>query len=383
MIEIVPPDIDIDFLGKRKLIAIISAILLPACIIAAFVIGPNYGIDFKGGSDIILKFEDGVTDDDVRAAATTVFSDANVQRFGEVERNEFLIQTQTVSVMNEQNLARITTEIEKLGEVRIDWSAEQPDRLDLVLGDGISIDAVTDAIKSTGLAVAATEGVGDASAKRFVVRFQDLSQMIRESFKETLGDRFNPDEGLSRLESVGPRVGEQLRTSGMLSLLACFLFMLIYIAFRFDMRYAPAAILGLVHDIIIVVGIVVAIRMEVNLTTVAALLAIVGYSINDTIVVFDRIREQLASVGSEDLEGVVNRAINETLSRTVNTSITTLLAVTAIFMFGGGLIKDFAFMLICGVCIGSYSSIFVCAPMMVKTSKFLDTRRKSNELLQA
>ena len=142
-----------------------------------------------------------------------------------------------------------------------------------------------------------------------------------------MGEKFDPVTGLERLETVGPRVGEQLRNSGVLSLIVALLLILIYIAFRFDVRYAPGAVVALVHDVIISVGIFTVIEMEVSLPIIAALLTIVGYSLNDTIVVFDRIRENLTAIGDDDVPGVVNQSINETLSRTLMTSLTTLLAV--------------------------------------------------------
>jgi preprotein translocase subunit SecF len=151
---------------------------------------------------------------------------------------------------------------------------------------------------------------------------------------------------------------------------------LAYIAFRFDLRYAPGAVLALAHDVAISVGVFSLIQMEITLPTIAALLTVVGYSLNDTIVVFDRIREALADRGENEIEYTINQAISDTLSRTIMTSLTTLVAVGAIFVFGAGLIKDFAFALIVGIIVGTYSSVFVASPAMLFMHRYLATRRE-------
>lgn len=384
MFRIVPENINIDFIGLRKYGAMLSVILVLASIGAVFAIGPNYGIDFKGGSDIILKFEAGVTADEVRAAATAVFDDANVQRFGEVEKNEFLIQTQSVSVVNAKTVEQVKEALSPVGEVdRVTWSPEQPDRLDVIYKAEVNIEEINKAVAGVGLKSVETEQLGVEGEPRYVVRFQDLGQKVRDGFAAELGDKFNPTTGLERLETVGPRVGEQLRNSGILSILVALLLILIYIAFRFDIRYAPGAVVALAHDVAISVGVFTIAQTEISLPIIAALLTIVGYSLNDTIVVFDRIRENLTAEGDDDVASTVSRSINETLSRTIITSLTTLLAVGAIYAFGGGLIQDFAFALIIGIVIGTYSSVFIASPVMLAMDGYLRARRASQKVAQA
>jgi preprotein translocase subunit SecF len=169
-----------------------------------------------------------------------------------------------------------------------------------------------------------------------------------------------------RSEWVGPKVGQQLRTAGVSSLVYALLFIMLYIAVRFDLRFAPGAVVALIHDVLITMGIFTIARVEVTLATIAALLTIVGYSLNDTIVVFDRIRENLGKIRERALSQVVNVSINETLSRTLLTSITTLLVVSVILTVGWRTtIRDFAFALLIGVLVGTYSSIFVASPIVV------------------
>ncbi len=384
MFRIIPKDISVDFIGKRKPFAIMSTILVIASVLLVIFVKPNYGIDFKGGSDVILKFKEPTTADEVRTAALSVFSEANVQQFGEPEDNEFLVQTQEVSVVNAKKIDEIKALLTPIGEVeRVTWNPEQPDRLDIVYTAPVAPADIQAAVEKVGVEGVEVEQLGVEGSGNYVVRFQDLGVKIRKGFAEALPDKFDPNEGLERLETVGPRVGEQLRNSGIFSIIVALLLILIYIAFRFDVRYAPGAVLALAHDVTISVGIFTVTQMEISLPIIAALLTIVGYSLNDTIVVFDRIRENLIEVGDDDVPGTVNRSINETLSRTIITSLTTLLAVFAIYIFGGGLIKDFAFSLIVGIFVGTYSSVFIASPVMLVMDRYLRTRRAAQKSVPA
>ncbi|HPF35840.1 MAG TPA: protein translocase subunit SecF [Candidatus Krumholzibacteria bacterium] len=170
---------------------------------------------------------------------------------------------------------------------------------------------------------------------------------------------------MRREESVGPKIGDELKTAAVNSVVAALLLIVLYITVRFIFRYGIAAIVALVHDVIITLGIFSILNKEISLTIIAAFLTIIGYSLNDTIVVFDRIRENMRLRRKESYEGVVNRSINETLSRTIVTSLTTLFVALTLFIWGGPVIHDFAFALVMGVVIGTYSSIFVASPVLV------------------
>jgi preprotein translocase subunit SecF len=167
-----------------------------------------------------------------------------------------------------------------------------------------------------------------------------------------------------RTEVVGPRVGSELRQRAILSVLLSTLMMGVYIAFRFDLRFGAGAAIALLHDVLVTVGALAMVNAEIDLTIVAALLTIVGYSVNDTVIVSDRIRENMAQGGREDLRSLINRSINETLSRTILTSTTALLVCVSLFFFGGAVIHGFAFSLIVGIVAGTYSSIFVASPIV-------------------
>lgn len=170
---------------------------------------------------------------------------------------------------------------------------------------------------------------------------------------------------LRRIEYVGPQIGSELRDDGGTAMLIALAFMMLYIAFRFQSMFAGAAVIALVHDVIIVVGIFSLIQIEFDLTVLAALLAVIGYSLNDTIVVSDRIRENIRSMDAESTEEIINTSLNQTLGRTLITSLTTLLVLFSLFILGGELIKNFALALIFGVIVGTYSSIYIAANALI------------------
>jgi preprotein translocase subunit SecF len=176
-------------------------------------------------------------------------------------------------------------------------------------------------------------------------------------------------ESIRRVDTVGPQIGEELKTKGLLAIVYSLIMILIYIGLRFDYKYAPAAVICLFHDAIITLGIFSLLGKEVNIQILAAILTIIGYSLNDTIVNFDRIRENEVIYKGKDLLFIINRSINDVLSRTILTSCTTLMAVIALYIFAGGVIEDLAFTLGIGVVVGTYSSIYVAAPLVVLTDK--------------
>lgn len=203
---------------------------------------------------------------------------------------------------------------------------------------------------------------------------EDFGQRIEEHLQQS-----TQLEGRSfievRSEAVGPKIGEELKTQAILAILYALALILIYVAIRFDLKFGVAAIAATIHDIVLSVGAFSMLDKEISLAVVAAFLTIVGYSLNDTIVVFDRIREDLRSMRREPYEEVVNTAVNQTLSRTVITSGTTLLVVLFLFFLGGEVIHDFAFALLVGIVVGTYSSIFVGAPLVVEWHQRFDEKK--------
>jgi preprotein translocase subunit SecF len=201
-------------------------------------------------------------------------------------------------------------------------------------------------------------------------QFSGSSNEISEKLTTVLGNTFS----LRRVESVGPKIGKELQQDALVAIGLALIMILIYISFRFDAYYALGSVVAIIHDVLITLGVFSLLNYEINLSIIAALLTIVGYSLNDTIVVFDRIRENIPKYMKKTLQEILNLSLNETLSRTVITSLTTMMVVVILFIWGGEVINLFAFALIVGVFIGTYSSIFVASPVML----YFERRSKGN-----
>lgn len=387
MFQLLPKNLNIPFVGPKAHFIWVSVIAMIASVVIIFTVSPNYGIDFRGGSDIVLDFENDVPVDQVRQAAKDAgFPDANVQTYGTGEHLQYLVQTREVSVVNANVIKQIQAKLaENSNLITADWDPTHPDRLEIVYSSDVDNNIIANAIESVGIQgsqITKNKGTQDDKIA-YTVKFEELSQKVRDGFKQAMGPAFNAESGIVRLETVGPRAGEQLRNSAMLSVIATLIMLLIYISVRFDFRYAPGAIIALVHDVLICWAFLIISRIEISLTTVAAMLTIIGYSLNDTIIIYDRIRENLVKEGNADIVSVVNTSANETLSRTVITSFTTLLAVLSLSIFTTGSIQDFAITLLVGIVAGTLSTLFLASPVMVYLDEYIKTRRKSMAIAES
>ena len=235
-------------------------------------------------------------------------------------------------------------------------------------------------VTSAGFSGSEIQGFG--SEREYLIRlqtFEEAGEEGAEGMQAALSAAFGEDAyTVQRVEAVGPKVGSELQRKAALAILMSFALTLIYLAFRFEWRFGVAAVIATMHDILITFGFISLVGIEITLGTVAAILTIVGYSLNDTIVVFDRIRENLKKKRKESYEATLNRSINETLPRTVLTSGTTLMTLLALFIFGGSVIRPFAMVLILGVLIGTYSSIFVASPVLLEIEEYARKRAKAH-----
>ncbi len=336
--QFIKSDINIDFIEKRKIAFTFSLVVILISFLSLLIHkGPRYGIDFAGGTLIQVKFQNPVSIDDLKDGLGAIeLGKSSVQRFGDHKENEYLIRT-------DQSVA--------------------------------------------------TSG--------------DFSPKIERALESATGN----DVEIRRVEMVGPQVGKDLREKALFAMFYALLFITIYISGRFELKwilsgvmalaligavyvlslfdvsiplliagalivtiilfwflelkYAMGAVVALIHDVTITVGIFSVFDKEFTLPIIAALLTIIGYSLNDTIIVYDRIRENLRKYHKNPLDFIINRSINETLSRTILTSLTTLVVLIALFVLGGGIIHDFAFAMIIGVLIGTYSSIYVASPILL------------------
>ena len=239
------------------------------------------------------------------------------------------------------------------------------------------IEVIRDGLKTIGLGESTIQEFG--SKKDILIRVErseEKLEAVGAMIKRSLSGEFNIDEiTLERVEMVGPKVGRDLREKALLSILYAIIGIVIYISWRFEFQYAIAAIIALIHDVLVTMGAFSIFDKEFTLVIVAAFLTIIGYSLNDTIVVFDRIRENLRRRGKSSLSEIINSSINQTLSRTLLTSGTTLLVVVALFFFGGEIIHDFSFALLVGVFVGTYSSIFIASVFLVYWASRKTTHR--------
>jgi len=337
--QFIKPDINIDFVGKRK-IAFVGSLILIAISIISLVIkgGPRYGIDFAGGTLVQVKFSEEIEPGTIKNALRSIdLGITSVQGFGEKKEHEFLIRA-----------AESTEALESLAS--------------------------------------------------------EIKQTLESAYPRNKAE-------VRRVEMVGPQVGKDLREKALLAMFCALLFIVVYISGRFELkwmvsiimasclfvtlfvfdkfgvsipililiallvtltfsfylklRFAMGAIVALIHDVLITVGVFSLTNKEFTLPIIAALLTIIGYSLNDTIIVFDRIRENSRKYHRQPYELIINRSINETLSRTLLTTLTTLVVVVALFVLGGGIIHDFAFALIIGIFVGTYSSIYVASPVLI------------------
>ena len=238
------------------------------------------------------------------------------------------------------------------------------------------IEVIRDGLKTIGLGESTIQEFG--SKRDILIRVQrseEKLEAVGSMVRKSLMGKFNVDEiTVERVEMVGPKVGHDLREKALLSILYAIIGIVIYISWRFEIQYAIAAIIALIHDVLVTMGAFSIFDKEFTLVIVAAFLTIIGYSLNDTIVVFDRIRENLRRKGKSSISEMINTSINQTLSRTLLTSGTTLLVVIALFVFGGEIIHDFSFALLVGVFIGTYSSIFIASVFLV----YWDSRKTAH-----
>jgi len=337
--EFIKPDINIDFIGRRKTALVVSgALILLTIVMLVFRGGPNYGVDFAGGILIQVRFNSPITADAIREALRSVaMEDSLIQEFGERRANEYLIRVSTTDV----ELSGLSNEVKRSLETMFGERNVEVRRVELV-GPKIGKDLREKAL--------------------FAIFYALLFMVIY------ISGRFEYKWIMSIIMAASLALGVYIISAiglSVLWLIAAALLITIGLCWFLQLEYALGAIIALFHDVIITLGAFALTNREVTLPVVAALLTIVGYSLNDTIVVFDRIRENFRRFRGRNFPEVINRSINETISRTILTSATTLIVVAALFALGGGVIHDFAFALLIGIIVGTYSSIFVASPVLL------------------
>ena len=377
-----------DFLGKKWPFIIASLILTAAGLISLLVKGgPRYGIEFKGGMLITVKFQGAPPLDAIRTALNKALPDPPTVQSFEAATNEISIGTEGA---DDQTLAKNHQIV--LDTLKSHFGQPNNNKLDL---NNASEAALVDRLR--GPLQTAGAGLSDEQLHKvaesvmnyrntpprsgLISNLDDLGKVSGVT-PQVLGVirqecYLAPYSALRGTEVVGPKVGADLRRQAIYATLLALAGMLAYIWFRFEWMYGLGAVIAVFHDTIITVGLFSLFNKEMDLTVIAALLTLVGYSMNDTIVIFDRIRENLKMNLRMPLEAIMNLSVNQTLSRTVMTSGLTFLTCIALLVFGGPVLHGFSFALVCGIIVGTYSSVFIASPIVLVCRDYADKRRKA------
>jgi len=378
---------NIDWLGKKWYFIGLSFLLSFVGLVSLIAKGgPRYGIDFKGGTLVHVKFRETPSLERIRDALRSQgLGNSTLQRFGPEANHEILIGLD-LEATSEKDLEAGKQEI--VDALRKEFGAGNKPNLNeasarlieekLTAPDRPSVGGLsTEQIRQLAQRIVDYRDTPPRSG--LIGSFDDLRQVpgVTPEVIQALQANFALAEfGVRNVEIVGPKVGAALRRQALNATLLALASMLVYIAFRFEWIYGVAAVVATFHDVVIAVGFLSLANYEITLTVIAALLTLVGYSVNDTIVVFDRIRENVKLMRRESMTEIVNRSINQTLSRTVLTSGLTFLTVLALFLFGGEVLRGFSFTLVVGILVGTYSSISVGSTMVVSWQEYVTRDRR-------
>lgn len=376
-----------DFMSRRLLFLLTSALLVVLSLVGIlYYPTPRLGTDFLGGTEIEVAFKKAVTPATIREKVTEAgFSRPDVIRVeDESNAHRYMIRVEDVSTLNDAKKAELARalcigddnpESECPPERRASELKVSPggDKLTVRFREAPDLAWVRERVDAVaGVDIRSGQNsiiVQNPRDHKVEVQLKSKGDQLLDSLRAKLGADVVPDTAL-RVEWIGPKAGAQLRDAALKSIAIALIFVMAYIAVRFDLRFAPGAVIALIHDSIVTIGVLVAMQREINLTTVAAVLTIVGYSVNDTVVVYDRVRENLGKLRGATFIHIINVSLSEMLSRTVLTSGTTVMSLAAFFYWGTGTLKDFALTLIIGIILGTYSSIYVALPL----TEWLDRR---------
>jgi preprotein translocase subunit SecF len=372
-----------DFLGKKWYFLAFSLIFSVAGVLSmVFWHGIPLGVDFRGGTLVYVKFAHTPNDNVVRAAMDRAgLHNAKIQSYGPPANNEILIDLdirETSETALDKGKSQIINALESsapAGKQDLNNASSLAVANYLLEKDPLRLG--TDANQRYTAMAQAVVGYRDKVKDGVLTSLDDLKAAVDPAAVASLKDGFYlSDFGVRNVEIVGPQVGKQLQNQAKLAVLYSLAGMLVYLAVRFEWIYGVAAVVTVFHDTLITVGAFSLTNKEISLTVIAAILTLVGYSNNDTIVVFDRIRENLKLMRRENLADIVNKSINQTLSRTILTAGLTFLTVLALYLFGGEVLHGFSFALVIGILIGTYSSIAIAAPILVAYQNWRGTRGK-------
>ncbi len=399
-VTIFDPKNEINFVGRFKVATALSLVLPLASLISLLVLGIPWGIDFLGGLEMQVKFNKAVPASEVRQALEEAGFDKNqVQQFGAIQNNELLVRVERVAALEQSDVERMKALIsQKFGESRVlfdeksgsqlaVWLSDTAkDEVDPALRKNVHVEqrrALTDLLnekggvelrKTAATADAIPDVYGAVSSDepqngqiRYTIHFAGVSGKI----EKVLAAKFGAVE-VRKVDFVDSQVSQQLRTDGLLAVIYSLIAIVIYVIIRFDLFFSPGAIIALIADVMGALMVFTIGRVEFDTPSIAALLTILGYSINNTIIIYDRIREDVpkGDLSAEELKPFINKAINQTFSRTINSTLTTLFASSSLWIFATGAIRNFAMVLTIGIIVGVFTSLFISPAAYLLAKKY-------------
>ncbi|MFC1716258.1 protein translocase subunit SecF [Candidatus Poribacteria bacterium] len=361
-------DTHVDFMGRRRIAFIISGVLILAGLVSLVVRGgPDFGVDFRGGVDIQALFSESMDTGAVRSALEAAGVAKPSVRRGNTKEEMLISAPEQSVIVSDAALAakkdKVKGVLDDRWDVEFGTDVTSAYSIQVAFNEPVDTGDINSALQTAGLVQLSVDR--DETDDMLTIISIPPKEGVGDAIKGVLIDEWGIDERGIKIDEVGAAVGRDLKVGAIKSAVLALILILIYIWFRFEMRFGIAAIITLIHDVVITLGIFSILREEINLPTIAGFLTIIGYSLNDTIVVFDRIRENSRINKGMEFDQIINNGINQTISRTIITSMTTLFAVVAIFALARvGTLHTLSLALLIGVIVGTYSSIFVASPIL-------------------
>lgn len=385
-----PIPVAINFMGARKIAAILSIVLLLGSIVSLFVKQLPLGFDFVGGLQVDAIFEQPVDVEQLRTSLEdNGFANASVVYFGSDKQVKFRLDQPPEDIVSASLVSVLTAQNKQANEILVE---NVPPRTNKRLSEGGTLVTFrADNVDEQALTLALGEqsfnisSVESKDGQYTLTSNQDLQNVTFELFLNTLNNTGNGEVSIQEIAFLSSNIGKELRDEGGLGLLVALLAVMIYVAVRFQFKFSVGAVSALIHDVIIVLGFFSILGIDFDLTVLAALLAVIGYSLNDTIVVADRIRENFRLMRKGSPTDIINVSLNQTLGRTTITSLTTLIVLVVMYTLGGDALRGFSIALIVGIIVGTYSSIYVSAnillAMNISKEDLIKEEKEGGELL--
>src|SRR6202171_1431511 len=339
--DLIKPGTNHDFIKYRR-VAVVGSLIANMLVLFGAIVWPrlNYGVDFAGGTELQIHFKKPAEPGDLRDVVSKLgFGEPTVQRYGNEKENQFLVRVERIALLTHEKADAVKTAVAQalVGLKSFRFDPEVGDKLDFTFKEPVDESALKAVVEKAGTPVKEVRSLSarEGQDREYTVITQGPSDKIGSALREKYGQ---DQVEVVRTDYVGPQVGKQLRIDGILAVLYAMGMILVYVGFRFDFRFSPGVIIALVHDAIITLGFFVISRHEFNLTSVTVILTVVGYSVNDTIVVYDRIRENAKRHKGKPLRDLINLSINEMLGRTILTSGATALSLLGLLLYGVGTI---------------------------------------------